>query len=81
MLQVSISIYIYVIVYPLYIPMFPFAFPDPEIARQVDEIFKRSLLEDILPTAAPEFTQSTEVRVSIVGTLLTLLVLYIICTT
>jgi len=30
------------------------------VSLQVDEIFKRSLLEDILPTAAPEFTQSTE---------------------
>jgi len=27
---------------------------------KVDEIFKRSLLEDILPTAAPEFAQTTE---------------------
>jgi len=30
------------------------------VSLQVDEIFKRSLQEDILPTAAPEFTQSTE---------------------
>jgi len=30
------------------------------VSLQVDEIFKRSLLDDILPTAAPEFTQSTE---------------------
>ena len=27
---------------------------------QVDEIFTRTLLEDILPTAAPEFAQTTE---------------------
>ncbi|CAK9116665.1 unnamed protein product [Durusdinium trenchii] len=27
---------------------------------EVDEVFKRSLLEDILPTSAPEFMQSTE---------------------
>ena len=27
---------------------------------QVDEIFMRTLLEDILPTAAPEFAQTTE---------------------
>ncbi|CAL1172732.1 unnamed protein product [Cladocopium goreaui] len=32
------------------------------VSLQVDEIFKRSLQEDILPTAAPEFTQSTEDR-------------------
>lgn len=30
------------------------------VSLQVDEIFKRSLQEDILPAAAPEFTQSTE---------------------
>ncbi|CAJ1388163.1 unnamed protein product [Effrenium voratum] len=30
------------------------------VSLQVDDIFKRSLLEDILPTAAPEFYKTTE---------------------
>ena len=30
-------------------------------AQEVDEIFQRSLLEDILPAAAAEFTETTEV--------------------